>query len=145
MSALQQFVSDELDRRKWSVPEFARRAEISTSLAYQIIDGKDNVRRNTFDKIASAFDLTPAQLADAIGRDGALSPEHASVIATYESIPKDKRSVWLDIGVGSISLPHDHQLLLIRQPTPLLSRASRPSARCEPTGATKAIQLMTTR
>ncbi len=98
MSALQQFIAGELDRRRWTVPDFARRAEISTSLAYQILDGKDNVRRTTFDKIAAAFGMTPAQLASAIGLGGALSPEHASVIAIYESVPKEKRSVWLDIG-----------------------------------------------
>jgi predicted transcriptional regulator len=44
MAALQKFLQAELPRRGWTIPHFAKRAALSTSLAYQIADGKDNLR-----------------------------------------------------------------------------------------------------
>jgi transcriptional regulator with XRE-family HTH domain len=62
------FLRNELQRRDWSPEEFARRCDppISTTLAYQILNGKDNVKRSTFGAIAAALDLTPVELMAAI-------------------------------------------------------------------------------
>lgn len=85
MAALGTFLRDELLRRDWSVEEFAHRADISTSLGYQIIrDGKDNVRQDTFDGIASALSMAPADLMVAIGKgqphdDVKRAPIHAAI------------------------------------------------------------------
>ncbi len=75
MAALQKFLRDELHRRDWSIEEFASRAGISTSNGYLIIrDGKDNVRTDTFEGIAAALSMTPADLMVATGK-GATSDD----------------------------------------------------------------------
>jgi transcriptional regulator with XRE-family HTH domain len=58
------FLRNELQRRDWSPEEFARRCDppISTTLAYQILSGKDNVKRSTFGAIAAALGMTPVEL-----------------------------------------------------------------------------------
>jgi DNA-binding Xre family transcriptional regulator len=69
MAALQKFLRDELHRRDWSIEEFASRAGISTSNGYLIVrDGKDNVRTDTFEGIALALSMTPADLMIATGK-----------------------------------------------------------------------------
>ena len=69
MPALQQFLKAELPRRGWSMEYFARHAHLSLSTTYLIVrDGKDNVRRETFEHIAAALGMTPAELMVAIGK-----------------------------------------------------------------------------
>lgn len=94
MAALQKFIRDEIVRRQWTVPEFARRSGISPSLAYQIIDGRDNVRRSTFESIASALGMTPAELATAIGSgDEPLTPREVQMVVAFRSLPEAEQSM----------------------------------------------------
>jgi DNA-binding Xre family transcriptional regulator len=68
MAALQKFLEAELHRRDLSVEEFARRVPFSTSRGYQIVrDGQDNVRLNTFVRIAAALDISVADLVARMG------------------------------------------------------------------------------
>lgn len=63
MPALAAFLASEIERREWPMDEFAKRADISLSLAYQIIrDGKDNVRRETLTSIALSLGMTASEL-----------------------------------------------------------------------------------
>src|SRR5256885_1021344 len=68
MPALQQFFEAERLRQGWSMREAARRCNISTSKAYAIANGDDNVEFETFENIAGAFKMSPAELAVAIGK-----------------------------------------------------------------------------
>lgn len=92
MPALQQFFKDERLRRGWSVREAAQRSQISPSKAYAIENGDDNVEFETFENIATAFDLTPAELAVAIGKGTpALNPDEARWVSYYRRIPVEQR------------------------------------------------------
>lgn len=77
------FLKDELPRRGWSPEEFSRRCtpSVSTTLIYQIMNGKDNVKRTTFSAIAGALGMTPVELMVAIdggaGGPPGLSPKLA--------------------------------------------------------------------
>lgn len=92
MPALQQYLNAEIDRRGWSVREFARRAKISLSNAYLIVrDGEDNVRRDTFENIASALFMSPAELAVAIGKGAATDdPKRVLIHAALRQVPDDQ-------------------------------------------------------
>jgi hypothetical protein len=87
--ALQNFLRDELLRRDWSIEEFSRRALFSTSLGYQIVrDGKDNVRQDTFEGIATALSMTPAELMVTIGKGGiGDDPKRTPLYAFVRQIP----------------------------------------------------------
>lgn len=93
MAALQRFLQQELPKRGWSVEEFARRASISKSNGYLIIrDGKDNVRQDTFDNIADALNMSPAELAAAIGKSASASDtEEAELLALFRQVPSEHR------------------------------------------------------
>lgn len=70
----------------------AKRSNISLSKAYAIVNGDDNVEFETFENIATAFGLTPAELAIAIGKGSAEhDPAEARVVALYRQVPADKR------------------------------------------------------
>jgi transcriptional regulator with XRE-family HTH domain len=92
---LSRFLKDEIPRRGWTIPTFARRANLSNSNAYLIVrDGKDNVTQDTFDDIATALDMAPAELMVAIGKGN--SPEDAERVvmhATVRQIPKANLSL----------------------------------------------------
>jgi transcriptional regulator with XRE-family HTH domain len=82
------FLRSELQRRDWSPEEFARRCDppISTTLAYQILNGKDNVKRSTFGAIASALGLTPVELMAAIGDDAGGVPDLSPKLALLNAL-----------------------------------------------------------
>ena len=89
MSALQQFLEGELERREWTIKEFATRSHLSLSNAYLIVrDGKDNVRQDTFEDIAAALSMTPADLMVAIGK-GKLGedPERLPLLTLVRQVP----------------------------------------------------------
>lgn len=91
MPALQNFLRDELPRRGWSMKDFASHARLSLSNAYLIVrDGEDNVRSDTFENIATALGMTPAELYVAIGK-GRLDddPERVPVLAAVRQIAKE--------------------------------------------------------
>lgn len=92
MSALQHFFDAERLRRGWSMREIANRSRMSLSKAYAIVNGDDNVEFETFENIATAFAMTPADLAIAIGKG---SPEHSpdevEMLAIYRQVPTDQR------------------------------------------------------
>ena len=92
--ALQRYLSAEIEQRGWSVEQFAARAQLSLSNAYLIVrDGKDNVRQNTFDNIAAAFGMTPAELASAIGKGAPEEhPQRITVQALLRDVPDDDLS-----------------------------------------------------
>jgi len=98
MSALQYFFDAERLRRGWSVREAADRSQISLSKAYAIIRGDDNVEFETFESIAAAFGMTPAELATAIGKGNhGDDPDEVRMIAAYRLVPTEKRLTALDI------------------------------------------------
>lgn len=92
MPALQHFFDAERQRRGWSVREAADRCRISVSKAYAIVNGDDNVELETFENIASAFDMTPADLAIAMGKG---SPDHdpdeVEMLVVYRQVPAEQR------------------------------------------------------
>jgi len=92
--ALQRYLSAEIEQRGWSVEQFAARAQLSLSNAYLIVrDGKDNVRQNTFDNIAAAFGMTPAELASVIGKGAPEEhPQRITVQALLRDVPDDDLS-----------------------------------------------------
>lgn len=74
--------------------EIADRARISPSKAYAITNGDDNVEFETFEAIADAFGMSPAELATAIGKGPAGDdPELAPMHARLRQVPKDQRTV----------------------------------------------------
>lgn len=68
MPALQHFFDAERRRRGWSMRDLAEKAQISPSKAYAIANGDDNVEFETFENIATAFNMSPAELATVIGK-----------------------------------------------------------------------------
>jgi transcriptional regulator with XRE-family HTH domain len=89
--ALQNFFDAERKRRGWSMRQLATLSKISLSKAYAIANGDDNVEFETFENIASAFDMSPAELATAIGKgpapvDAKLAPIHA----VLRTVPAEK-------------------------------------------------------
>ncbi len=92
--ALQRYLKAEIERRGWSMEQFADRAQLSLSNAYLIVrDGKDNVRQNTFDSIAAALGMTPAELASAIGKGAPEEhPQRITILALLRDVPDDDLS-----------------------------------------------------
>lgn len=104
MPRLASFLRDEIQRRDWSVEDLAKRAGISTSLAYQIVrDGKDNVRRDTLIKLASALKMTPSEIFEATddADDRELATRQAQFGAALRGIP---REFWGAVLKASVSL-----------------------------------------
>lgn len=98
MPALQHFFDAERLRRGWSMRDAAKRCKISLSKAYAIVNGDDNVEFDTFENIAAAFGLTPAELAVAIGKGSPEDdPAEARVIALYRQIAAEKRETAADL------------------------------------------------
>jgi transcriptional regulator with XRE-family HTH domain len=96
--ALQNFFRDERIRRGWSVRDAAQRSKISPSKAYAIENGDDNVEFETFENIATAFNMTPAELATAIGKGTPEDdPAHAEVVALYRAVPAEKKPAAIDM------------------------------------------------
>jgi transcriptional regulator with XRE-family HTH domain len=88
--ALQNFFDAERQRRHWSMRETAKKCGISISKAYAIANGDDNVEFDTFENIATAFDMTPAELAVAIGKGPAnADPVRAVAEATLRRVPTE--------------------------------------------------------
>ncbi len=106
VAALQNFFRDERRRRGWSVRDAAARAKISPSKAYAIENGDDNVEFETFENIATAFGLTPAELATAIGKGKPdHDPDEASLLAAYRQVPHEKRPAAHDMLHGLVVRP----------------------------------------
>lgn len=90
MPALQRYFDAERQRRGWSVREVADRSHISLSKAYAIIKGDDNVETETFENIAVAFGMTPAELFAALGKGTADEhPQRITVQALLRDVPDD--------------------------------------------------------
>lgn len=90
--ALRAFLRRQLDLRDESVPQFANRTGLNASGLYQILRGqRQYVADSTLDKIAKAFNMTPAEMASAMGRGGELTPEETSLLAAYRDAEPDKR------------------------------------------------------
>lgn len=103
MTALQQFFESERLHRGWSMKEIADKSKISLSKAYQIRDGEDNVEFETFENIASAFGMTPAELATVIGKGRTEDdPETIEAMAIFRRIAAEKRSAARDMLLGLV-------------------------------------------
>lgn len=88
MPALQHFFDEERTRRGWSMREAAKRCQISTSKAYAITNGDDNVETETFENIATAFNMTAAELMTAIGKGRSEdAPERVRLHALVRQVP----------------------------------------------------------
>lgn len=98
MPALQHFFDAERQRRGWSMREIANRTKMSRSKAYAIVNGDDNVEFETFENIATAFDMTPAELATAIGKGAPQdNPAHALGVALFRAVPVEKQPAAIDM------------------------------------------------
>lgn len=66
---------------------------MSLSSGYLIVrDGKDNVRQDTFEGIAAAFSMTPAELMVAIGKGPSGTDPHEIVhIGLYRQVPTEQK------------------------------------------------------
>lgn len=119
MPALQHFFDAERQRRGWSMKEAAERSRISLSKAYAITNGDDNVEFQTFENIAAAFGMTPADLAVVIGKGSAdHDPDETHVLVTFRQIPEHKRDAAKEMLEGLVKP--------IRSPRP--NRPVRPKA-----------------
>lgn len=93
MPALQQYFDAERQRRGWSMRETAKRSLMSVSKAYAIANGDDNVEFDTFENIASAFDMTPAELAVAIGKGAAdADPDDVEIMALSRQLAPEQKT-----------------------------------------------------
>lgn len=121
--ALQNYFTAERLRRGWTMRQAAQRSQISLSKAYAIANGEDNVEFETFENIASAFGLTPAELAVAIGKGSPEDdPTEVHLLATYRQVPDERRSAVLDMVRGLAVQP-------IRPPRPNRRRQAEANTR----------------
>lgn len=105
MAALQRYLKIEIDRRAWSVEEFSRRAGFSTTRGYQILGGKDNVQFNTFEAIATALGMTPADLATAIGKGSTeTNADELNLVAHFRQVPAEQQSAAWEAATGLFSV-----------------------------------------
>src|SRR5258708_28199077 len=85
--------------------ELAKRAQISLSKAYAISNGDDNVEFETFENIATAFHMSRAELAVAIGKGPAAeNPERVALHAMVRDVADADVSIverWLRPFIGS--------------------------------------------
>jgi transcriptional regulator with XRE-family HTH domain len=90
--ALQNFFRDERQRRSWSIRDASTHCRMSLSRVYGLENGDDNVEFETFENIASAFGMTPAELAVAIGKGRPDDdPDEARLLAAYRQMPQEHR------------------------------------------------------
>lgn len=123
MPALQRFFEAERQRQGWSVRQAAKHCRISVSKAYAIEAGDDNVEFDTFENIAGAFGMSPAELAIAIGKGPANDdPKRAQLQALARNVA--------DEHVGAAEL-------MLRGLTAAEASVSIPSAKKRTEGATK--------
>src|SRR5436309_734111 len=98
VAALQHFYDAERQRRGWSVRKTAHETKMSVSKAYAILNGEDNVEFETFENIATAFNMTPAELATAIGKGRPVDdPTEVEVLARYRAVPAEKKLAAIDM------------------------------------------------
>lgn len=90
--------------------EIAERTKMSKSKAYAIVNGDDNVEFETFENIATAFNMTPAELATMIGKGSpADDPAEAEVLARYRAVPPEKKPAAMDMLLGLAVQPTEHR------------------------------------
>lgn len=98
MPALQQFFDAERQRRGWSMRETAKRSLMSVSKAYAIANGDDNVEFETFENIAAAFGMAPAELAVAIGKGAAdANPDDVEIMALSRQVAPELKTAAKDM------------------------------------------------
>jgi DNA-binding Xre family transcriptional regulator len=123
MPALQHYLRGEIDRRAWSINDFARRAHISQSNAYLIVrDGKDDVRQSTFDGIAAALGMAPSELLRAVESPADDPVEQAirwrapEMRAAVKSVPAPKQATLImSVFDRAIDAARDMAALLTEQ------------------------------
>lgn len=104
MAALQHFFDAERTRRGWSMREAAKRSKISPSKAYAIANGDDNVEFETFENIAAAFSMSPAELAVAIGKGAAGDdPRRVPIHAALRDVP-DEQLATVELMIRSLAV-----------------------------------------
>jgi transcriptional regulator with XRE-family HTH domain len=92
------YLRNELVRRGESKKDFARRNGISLSNLYLVLEGADNVRRETFEKIATGLGITPAELAAVTEGGGpSLSPDETETVVLYRQLPSERREWFRDL------------------------------------------------
>lgn len=105
MTALQHFFDAERLRRGWSMQEIAKRTQMSRSKAYAIVNGDDNVEFETFENIASAFSMSPAELAVAIGKGAASDdPKRVPIHAALRQVP-DEQLATVEMMIRGLAAP----------------------------------------
>ena len=103
-TALSLFLSRQLDAMGLTAEQFARKAGLNASGIYQIVRGERiYVQDRTLDKIAAALNMTPAEMALAMGKAAATEdPDEAEILALFRDVPTEKRSAAKDVlrGLG---------------------------------------------
>lgn len=103
---LGQFLRTQLDLQQLPEKEFSKRADMGLSHVYQILRGeRKHARADTLDKIAYALNMTPAEMAAAMGRGNShvdLDPELAALL---RQLPAEHRPTLKSMLRGLIPHP----------------------------------------
>ena len=93
VASLGTFLRDVLAQRDESPETFSRRCipPVSTALIYQIMSGKDNVKRSTFQAIAVALGMTTVELEIATGGGGEMTADEIEALTHYRRVPPEQR------------------------------------------------------
>ena len=101
--AFRRWVTDELERRQWSLRELGRQSGISHPLISQVLTGKVSPSINFFHGIAKAFNESPEVLMRLAGilppQLPASTDDDSATIELTEiarTLPEDKRRQLLD-------------------------------------------------
>jgi transcriptional regulator with XRE-family HTH domain len=92
---LSAFARRQLAAQGLSVKEFARRADLGLSHAYQLIRGeRPRPSAETFDAIARGLNMTPAEMAVAMGKGVVdLAPDEVEMLAIYRQVPPEEKPI----------------------------------------------------
>ena len=130
--SLAQFAQQQRLAQGLTVKEFARKAGLGISHAYQILGGeRPRPSAETFDAVARGLSMTPAEMAVAMGRAAAgQDPDELETIAIYRQIDAEKRSAAKDMLRGLAVQPIRPPRTSKRQ-QPSDNRLRRPAAEIE--------------
>lgn len=93
-TSLSQFIRQQLLAQQLSERDYALRSGVGLSHIYQILRGeRKHVRSDTLDKLAIGLNMTPAEMAVAMGRSAAtdVDPDEAEALALFRQVPPDMK------------------------------------------------------
>ena len=93
-SAFGKWLLGELDRRRWSMREFARRCDVSESTVSRIVSGKRNPSSELCRKMAEVLQLPPERVfreAGLLPHSPGDSPAAKEALYLFGQLPEDER------------------------------------------------------